>query len=177
MQVLSVESSRSIMLKQLDFLMSSETYITHMELSEELGTKKMISLDPGKIVESLTSEARNPLPQSRIQKALSGRSTSMPAPRATEHALAHSRNEAEPLSPQSIEPQELVRRPPFHATSTSKPPRARSPVTDPAGHALGNAGRNSISPLWLCTSISAIAAAPPKFPSIWNGGWASNISG
>ena len=31
--------------------------------------------------------------------------------------------------------------------------------------------------LWLWTSISAIAAAPPKLPSIWNGGWASNISG
>jgi hypothetical protein len=50
-QILSAESSRPIILKQLDFLMSSEAYITRMELNEPPGTTTMISLDPGKIVE------------------------------------------------------------------------------------------------------------------------------
>jgi hypothetical protein len=57
--------------------------------------------------------------------------------------------------------------PPFvHARSTSNPPRARRPVTRPFGHADGNAGSSRISPASHCTSISAIAAAPPKLPSI-----------
>ena len=35
--------------------------------------------------------------------------------------------------------------PSCQATSTSKPPRARSPFTLPVGHALGSAGSSSIS--------------------------------
>jgi hypothetical protein len=35
----------------------------------------------------------------------------------------------------------------FQLRSTSNPPRARSPVTYPLGHADGSAGNNSISPV------------------------------
>lgn len=30
---------------------------------------------------------------------------------------------------------------------------------------------------WLCSSISAMPEAAPKFPSIWNGGWVSQRLG
>ena len=57
----------------------------------------------------------------------------------------------------------------------SNPPRAFSPVTSPYGHTSGMAGRRCTASSWLCTIISAIPAQHPKFPSIWNGGWASNM--
>ena len=61
--------------------------------------------------------------------------------------------------------------PPAHSISSSKPPRARSPVTLPAGHADGKAGSRSITPAWLWTSISTMPDTTPKLPSIWKGGW------
>jgi len=39
-------------------------------------------------------------------------------------------------------------------------------VTDPAGHARGKAGKRSITPVWLCRSISIMPEVAPKFPSI-----------
>ena len=59
-----------------------------------------------------------------------------------------------------------VARPPFQDTSTSTSPRARSPRKWPSGQAEGNAGSNAITPEWLCNSISAMAAVPPKLASI-----------
>jgi hypothetical protein len=50
-QMLSVESSKTITLKQLDFLTSSEAYITSVELGGKSGTTPMIPLDHTKIVE------------------------------------------------------------------------------------------------------------------------------
>ena len=50
-QILSAESSRPIMPKQLDFLMSSETYITDMKLNNQLSSTAEIPLDHKKIVE------------------------------------------------------------------------------------------------------------------------------
>ena len=46
-----------------------------------------------------------------------------------------------------------------------------------ACQAFGKAGSNSSSPSPLCNSISAMPAVPPKLPSIWNGGCASNMFG
>ena len=39
-----------------------------------------------------------------------------------------------------------------------------------------HAGGCASSPSWLCNTSSAIAFAPPKLPSIWNGGCASTCS-
>jgi hypothetical protein len=50
-QTLSVESSRTIILKQLDFLTSSEAYITSAKLPGAPAMKAMIPLDPKKIGE------------------------------------------------------------------------------------------------------------------------------
>jgi hypothetical protein len=50
-QILSVESSKPIIIKQLDFLISSEAYVTSMELGAQSGSKAAIPLDPKKIVE------------------------------------------------------------------------------------------------------------------------------
>ena len=61
--------------------------------------------------------------------------------------------------------------------SSSKPPRARTPCSAPCGQAVGSAGSRWISPPQDCTSISRMPAAPPKLPSIWNGGCASNMLG
>ena len=63
----------------------------------------------------------------------------------------------------------------FHVMSTTNPPLARRPETWPSGHAVGKAGNKSTVPSWLWSSISAMAAVAPKFPSIWNqpGGWRS----
>ena len=47
----------------------------------------------------------------------------------------------------------------------------------PVDQAIGNAGKSSISSRLDCSSISAMPAVPPKFPSIWNGGCASNMLG
>ena len=58
-----------------------------------------------------------------------------------------------------------VARPFAHSRSTSKPPRARNPRTDPAGHAAGSAGNNRIASCCDCSSISAIAALAPRLPS------------
>ena len=44
-------------------------------------------------------------------------------------------------------------------------------------HSSGSAGSNRICPFLLWISISATAAAKPKFPSIWNGGCAHSILG
>ena len=57
-----------------------------------------------------------------------------------------------------------------HCIPTSKPPLARSPLTLPVVHSGGSAGSRFSSSAWLCSKHSAIAANPPKFPSIWNGG-------
>ena len=67
--------------------------------------------------------------------------------------------------------------PSFHFISNTKPPLAQIPFTSPFAKATGNAGSISIYFVWLCTSISPMPAAPPKFPSIWNGGCASNKFG
>jgi hypothetical protein len=61
--------------------------------------------------------------------------------------------------PETLRIVALASLPFFHSMSTSNPSRARSPVTLPVGHALGNAGKSSISPAWLCSSISPMAAA------------------
>ena len=45
-----------------------------------------------------------------------------------------------------------------HARSTSKPPRAFKPVTEPSAHADGIAGSNCTTPAWLCSNISATPA-------------------
>jgi hypothetical protein len=50
-QMLSVQASKPITLKQLDFLMTSEAHITSMELTGQPGTKATIPLDPDKIGE------------------------------------------------------------------------------------------------------------------------------
>jgi hypothetical protein len=50
-QILAIESSRTITLKQLDFLMSSEAYITSVELPGGPAVKAMIPMDPNKIGE------------------------------------------------------------------------------------------------------------------------------
>ena len=50
-------------------------------------------------------------------------------------------------------------------------------LDEPLGQAWGRVGKSSISPAWLCSSISAMPDAPPKLPSIWNGGCASNMLG
>src|SRR2546421_102777 len=64
-----------------------------------------------------------------------------------------------------------------HAISTTNPPRARSPFTDPFGQAEGRAGSTCRSPVWLCSSISAMPDVAPKLPSIWKGGCKSNRFG
>src|ERR1035437_1372248 len=56
--------------------------------------------------------------------------------------------------------------PSFQSISTSTAARAWSPFTEPVGHVFGSAGRMPISPAWLWSSISAMPAVPPKFPSI-----------
>jgi len=50
-QMLSVKANKLITLRQLDFLMSSETLITSMELTEQPSIEAMILLDPKKITE------------------------------------------------------------------------------------------------------------------------------
>ena len=47
-----------------------------------------------------------------------------------------------------------------------KEPRAISPCTEPRFHFGDTAGRITSSPPWLCSSISAIPAVNPRFPSI-----------
>ena len=44
--------------------------------------------------------------------------------------------------------------------STVKPPRARKPVTLPASHALGKAGKSSISPVWLPPDVGVVVRHP-----------------
>src|SRR5690606_8464343 len=65
-------------------------------------------------------------------------------------------------------------RPARHVMSAARPPRRRTPRTCPSGHAHGKAGSRSTRCGRPRTSISRMPAAPPKLPSIWNGGWASN---
>src|ERR1700727_2427495 len=50
----------------------------------------------------------------------------------------------------------------FQEKSTVTAPRAFMPRTAPPRQASGNAGKRTISPFWLCKSISAIAAGPPR---------------
>lgn len=50
-QMLSVDANKPIALKQVDFLTSSEAYITSAALDERPGAKAMIPLDPKKIAE------------------------------------------------------------------------------------------------------------------------------
>jgi hypothetical protein len=54
-QMLSVEANKSITLKQLDFLTSSEAYITSSDLDGQTGARAMIPLDPKKIGELFAS--------------------------------------------------------------------------------------------------------------------------
>jgi hypothetical protein len=54
-QMLSVKANKSITLKQLDFLTSSEAYITSSDLDEQTGATAMIPLDPKKIGELFAS--------------------------------------------------------------------------------------------------------------------------
>ena len=76
----------------------------------------------------------------------------------------------------SIETAETAR--PFsHVMSTSSPPLAQRPRTEPAGHTGGSAGSNCTVPAWLWSSISAMPEVAPKLPSIWKGGWASKRLG
>lgn len=57
--------------------------------------------------------------------------------------------------------------------STPKLPRARKPLIEPVAQASGKAGSRSRHPTWLWSNISVTPAVPPKFPSIWKGGWLS----
>lgn len=66
---------------------------------------------------------------------------------------------------------------PSHAISTVIAPRAIRPCTEPRFHFGDTAGRITSSSPWLCSSISAIPAVNPRFPSIWNGGCAQNRFG
>jgi hypothetical protein len=50
-QMLSIESSKPVTLKQIDFLTSSEVHIANTELDERISAKAMIPLDPRKIGE------------------------------------------------------------------------------------------------------------------------------
>ncbi|HZY61282.1 MAG TPA: hypothetical protein VFE38_02085 [Edaphobacter sp.] len=50
-QLLCAKSNKPIAVKQIDFLMSSEAYVTSSELSEEIGVETKIPLDPKKIGE------------------------------------------------------------------------------------------------------------------------------
>ena len=50
--------------------------------------------------------------------------------------------------------------------TTGYPAEPTETVTFPVGHAAGSAGSSRISPSSDWTSISAIAAVPPKLPSI-----------
>ncbi len=67
--------------------------------------------------------------------------------------------------------------PSLQSAPTVYPPRPRRPDTRPVGQADGRAGRTCSSPLWLCSSISAMPEVAPKLPSIWNGGCRSNMFG
>ena len=60
--------------------------------------------------------------------------------------------------------------PSFHERDTVEPPRTLKPRRLPSDHSEGSAGRGLMNPSWLWRSISLIPAAPPKLPSIWNGG-------
>ena len=51
-----------------------------------------------------------------------------------------------------------------HFKAAARPQAADAPL----GQAAGSAGADQ-APSWLCSSISAIPAVPPKLPSIWNG--------
>ena len=66
-----------------------------------------------------------------------------------------------------------VTRPSCQEKLTLCPPLIRRPRTLPLFHAAGTAGRSYGPSGPFCPSISAITAAMPKFPSIWNGGCAS----
>ena len=46
--------------------------------------------------------------------------------------------------------------------SVKRRPALRVPRTAPPRQASGNAGKRTISPFWLCKSISAMAAGPPR---------------
>ena len=67
--------------------------------------------------------------------------------------------------------------PSLHSKSTVMSPCAFIPRTFPSFHSSGSAGSNRICPFLLWISISATAAAKPKFPSIWNGGCAQSMLG
>ena len=65
--------------------------------------------------------------------------------------------------------------PPLHSKSTVMSLCTFIPRTFPSFHSAGSAGSNRICPFLLWISISATAAAKPKFPSIWNGGCAHSM--
>ena len=67
--------------------------------------------------------------------------------------------------------------PSLHSKSTVMSPCAFIPRAFPSFHSSGSAGSNRIYPFLLWISISATAAAKPKFPSIWNGGCAHSMLG
>ena len=64
--------------------------------------------------------------------------------------------------------------PVWHRRSPRPAPAARGSAIGPG---RGSAGSRWTSPAWLCSSISATPAVPPKLPSIWNGGWRSHRLG
>ena len=57
--MLSVESSKPITIKQMDFLTSSEAYITSTELNQQSSGTVTIPLDPQKIVENAPRPDKN----------------------------------------------------------------------------------------------------------------------
>ena len=59
-----------------------------------------------------------------------------------------------------------VKRPSFHAMSTLASTADTYTFQTPLDHWRGSAGNTVISSGVLCTSISAIAAGPPRLPSI-----------
>ena len=68
-------------------------------------------------------------------------------------------------------------RPSRQVMSTSRPPPARRPLHFSVLPNVGQRRQQVDVPFWLCSSISVMPEAPPKLPSIWNGGWVSNIFG
>ena len=55
------------------------------------------------------------------------------------------------------------------AADTSTPPSARNVVNAASSHSSGTAGKTSMTPVWLCSSISCSPAAAAKLPSSVNG--------
>ena len=92
--------------------------------------------------------------------------TSLPTARAAVPSVPGTGTRCPVVFAPSLWTPSLRSRRPTRATPPGRP-RARSPFTLPCGQSPGSAGKKAISPLWLCISISAMAAALPKLASIW----------